>query len=168
MDVAAQIEEYAQANHLKKTEAYERFLRKGLQRESVASIANDVCHMRRQLDEVLRMLSDREEECADAPLGLVEVSAAISHAASLFPAIRKAVLFGSFARGKPRDNSDIDVRIELDRSLPFNLRDLGQFAKRIERDTGREVDVVSADVIHNENLRQAIDREGVVVYERKE
>lgn len=167
-DVAEQVEEYAQTNHLKKTEAYERFLRKGLQGESMASLADDVSHMRRQLDEVVRMMLDREEMCTDASPSLTEVSTAISRSAVLFPAIRRAILFGSFARGRPRDESDIDVRIELDRSLPFNLHDLGQFAKRVEQDTGREVDVVSADVIQNENLRQAIDREGVVVYEREE
>ena len=40
--------------------------------------------------------------------------------------------------------------------------------KRIEQQTGREVDVVSADVIKNANLAAAIEREKVLVYEREE
>ena len=50
--------------------------------------------------------------------------------------------------------------------MPFNLHDLFQFAKRIERMTGRKVDVVSTKDLKNESLAAAIEREKVLVYER--
>lgn len=85
-----------------------------------------------------------------------------------FPAIKKAYLFGSFARGTFTDNSDIDIRVKLDRSIPFNLRDLAQYSKRIERVCGREVDVVSSKKIKNKQLEAAINQDKELVYERKE
>ncbi|MEG0375754.1 MAG: nucleotidyltransferase domain-containing protein, partial [Raoultibacter sp.] len=91
----------------------------------------------------------------------------VAHVASEFPAIERAYLFGSVARGEFDDASDVDVRIELDSSMPFNLHDLGQFGKRIERIVGRSVDVISAREIKNEALAAAIAREKVLVYERK-
>ena len=91
---------------------------------------------------------------------------AIAKAAESFPAIERAYLFGSFARGEHDEESDVDVRIERDESMPFNLHDLFQFAKRIERMTGRKVDVVSTKDLKNESLAAAIEREKVLVYER--
>lgn len=96
------------------------------------------------------------------------VREAIAQAAAAFPAIRKAYLFGSFARGTFGDESDVDVRIEYDADGSFSLRELAQFQKRIEQATGREVDVVSARRLKNESLEAAIEREKVLVYEREE
>ena len=92
---------------------------------------------------------------------------AVSQASELFPSIVRAYLFGSVARDTFSDISDIDVRVELDPDRSFNLRDLIHYAKYIEQQTGREVDVVSARVIRNEALAQAIERERVLAYERK-
>lgn len=92
----------------------------------------------------------------------------VARAAAQFPAIRAAYLFGSFARGEFSDESDVDVRIEYDSDGSFRLRELAQFQKRIERGTGRNVDVVSARHLKNEGLARAIEREKVLVYEREE
>ena len=88
-------------------------------------------------------------------------------AASEFPAIERAYLFGSFARGTFGSDSDVDVRIEYDHGMSFNLHDVSQFGKRIEQATGREVDVVSADRIKKEGLAAAIERDKELVYERE-
>ena len=93
---------------------------------------------------------------------------AVAEAAAEFPAIRQAFLFGSFARGDYQETSDIDIRIEYDGSHAFSLYDLARFSKSIERATGRSVDVVSAKIIKNESLAAAIERDKVLVYERKE
>ena len=95
-----------------------------------------------------------------------EALRAIRLVAAQFPAIEEAYLFGSFARGAQRDTSDVDVRIVLDETCHFTLRDLAQFAKRLEQETGREVDVVSASEIKNRSLAQAIEREKVLAYAR--
>ena len=78
-----------------------------------------------------------------------------------------AYLFGSFARGTFGSDSDVDVRIEYDHGMSFNLHDVSQFGKRIEQATGREVDVVSADRIKKEGLAAAIERDKELVYERE-
>lgn len=166
-DITAYIEHYATEHSLKKTEAYETFLRRGLQEESNATLAKEIALINKKLDSMLLLLPDQKAQTDNLAPQRAEAIDAIARAARLFPAVRTATLFGSFARGTQRDSSDIDVRIELDRTMPFNLHDLAQFAKLIEQDTGREVDVVSADPIKNKGLRDAIEREGVVVYERK-
>ncbi len=96
-----------------------------------------------------------------------EAVAAIAQVCERFPAIKSAYLFGSLARGSYRDSSDVDIRLVLDRSKQFNLRDLAQFSKQIEQLTQREVDVVSSDNIGNEALSEAIKKDGVLAYERK-
>lgn len=93
---------------------------------------------------------------------------AINKICKKFPAIDKAFLFGSLARGTYSSASDIDIRLVLDRSERFNLRDLAQFAKQIEQLTHREVDVITSDHIKNKQLAEAIRKDGIVAYERKE
>lgn len=91
----------------------------------------------------------------------------MGEAADQFPAIVRAYVFGSCARGEQTPESDIDVRLVLDRSERFNLRDLAQFAKRVEQKTGLEVDVVTAEKVADPALSAAIEREKVLVYERE-
>ena len=93
------------------------------------------------------------------------VRRAVAKAAEDFPAIERAYLVGSFVRGEHDEKSDVDVRIEFADDVPFNLHDLSQFARRIERATGRNVDVVSAKHLKNERLADAIERDKVLAYE---
>ena len=90
----------------------------------------------------------------------------IQQTSGLFPAITRAYLFGSIARDTFSDESDIDIRVEIDPERSFNLHDLVHYAKYIEQQSGRQADVISARVIRNEALARAIEREGVLVYER--
>ncbi len=109
-------------------------------------------------EERLAQLSDFDER--------ERVFDAVGASCKLFPAISRAYMFGSFARGDFNDASDVDVRVELDEAYAFNLRDLAQLAKRIEKATGREVDIVSARDVKNASLKQAIEQDKVMVYER--
>lgn len=171
VSLAKQVEQYANENRLTKTDAYEHFLRLGLEcsggeESSTAQLSS----LAEKLDKILYFVSlDGEELGGECSVDEKEkTKQAIREASAQFPAIKKAYLFGSFARGTFTDNSDVDIRVKLDRSIPFNLRDLAQYSKRIERACGREVDVVSAKKIKNKQLEAAINRDKELVYERKE
>jgi len=77
--------------------------------------------------------------------------------------VQLAVLFGSFARGRAQDDSDVDVAVVLDPNVT-SAEELA-FHESLARTTDREVDLVRlehADVI----LRNRVAREGVLLFER--
>ena len=171
--LAEQVEGYARDNGLRKTDAYLRFLVDGLQSERANKTDDRLAGIQTQLERVLDLLQEADDgaNVRDDEAKLAEYEKTcrvVVDAAKNYPAIRRAYLFGSFARREFGEQSDVDVRIEVDRSRGFNLHDLTHFMKRIEQQTGREVDVVSADVIKNASLAAAIEREKVLVYEREE
>jgi len=58
--------------------------------------------------------------------------------------IQRLALFGSWARGDARDDSDVDVLVEVDPSIGLRFVDLGE---ELERALGRRVDLVSRRAI---------------------
>jgi hypothetical protein len=58
--------------------------------------------------------------------------------------IHRLALFGSWARGDAREDSDVDVLVEVDGSIGLRFVDL---ADEIERALGRPVDLVSRRAI---------------------
>ena len=165
-EMAGAVEAYAKQKSIPKTAAYEHFLQLGLSRTKLDSSQGDLRKTNAKLDKILALLSSSSN--TQVRSNKEEVIEAISEAALRFPAIKRAYLFGSFSRNAFTDESDIDIRIELDRSAGFNLHDLSQFNKQIEQRTGRSVDTVSAATIKNKQLKEAIERDKELIYERKE
>ena len=58
--------------------------------------------------------------------------------------IHRLALFGSWARGEAREDSDIDVLVEVDPSIGLRFVDLGD---ELERALGCRVDLVSRRAI---------------------
>jgi uncharacterized protein len=58
--------------------------------------------------------------------------------------IRRLALFGSWARGDAREDSDVDVLVEVDPSIGLRFVDLGD---ELEKALGRRVDLVSRRAI---------------------
>jgi len=70
------------------------------------------------------------------------------------PSIQLAILFGSFAKGKEQESSDIDIAIELDKPLTIEkklslLQSLGEI-------TNRKIDLIDLKTIGEPLLNQII------------
>ncbi len=165
--LAEQVEAYAQKNNLRKTDAYIHFLEMGLERND-RDVVIALAEMDKKLDSLYSLLTNEEGDSVEISLGKQGALDAIAEVSSRFPGIERAWLFGSFARNQQTANSDIDIRLEVDREAGFNLHDLVSFTKMMEQETGRACDVITAREIQSKSLALAIEKDGVCAYERKE
>ena len=79
--------------------------------------------------------------------------------------VEKIILFGSRARGDYRPHSDIDLAIECSKATPQEWDKICIIIE--EADTLLKIDCVRRDGLRvMESLNQAIQREGVCLYER--
>lgn len=60
--------------------------------------------------------------------------------------VTKAALFGSYVRGEEREDSDIDMLVEVPNGT--GLFAFGGLKRRLEEVLGREVDLVTFDSLH--------------------
>ncbi|MCL2882018.1 MAG: nucleotidyltransferase domain-containing protein [Coriobacteriia bacterium] len=152
------IDKFATEQRVSKTDAFLHFLRKGIEaNDDVGSQLEDI---KLSLKKVLQSIP--------VTLTRKEIKTAAAHLAPDFPAIERAYLFGSFARGDATSASDIDLRLELSDKAPFSLFDLARFKKAFEKQTSRETDVITAKDLKNPRLQEAIKNEGILIYERTE
>lgn len=75
--------------------------------------------------------------------------------------VKRAAIFGSFARGEARKNSDIDLLIEF-RGKKKSLLDLVDLKFKLEEKLGRKVDLVTYNSLHH-LLRDRILAEQVII-----
>ncbi len=71
--------------------------------------------------------------------------------------VKKIGLFGSYARGEQKKNSDIDILVELDKKL--SLLDLAKIKKALESKLNKNVDLVEYDFIHPLIKKNALKEE---------
>lgn len=73
--------------------------------------------------------------------------------------LSKVIVFGSRARGDYREKSDIDLAVSGGDIIAFSLA--------VDEDTSTllKFDIVNLDASVQEDLRQSIKREGIVIYE---
>ena len=75
--------------------------------------------------------------------------------------IKKAVLFGSYAKGIAKDNSDIDIMVDS------NLRGLAFFGllEDMVNAVGKSVDLLDkSQIINSSRIQREIEDTGVVIY----
>lgn len=76
----------------------------------------------------------------------------------------KAAIFGSFATGEEKANSDIDLLVKF-KAMP-TLLDLARLKLKLENKVGRTVDVITYNGVHP-YLKGIILREQKIIYEKK-
>lgn len=79
--------------------------------------------------------------------------------------VKKAWLFGSFARGEETPESDVDVLVEFDRSQPIGLFRFAQIHLDMEDLLGRKVDLVEDGMLRPAAALTA-NRDKEIIYER--
>lgn len=78
--------------------------------------------------------------------------------------VLKAWLFGSYARGEERPDSDVDILVELDEKQRIGLKFFGMYADLKEL-LGKEVDLVAEGCLLPFAEKSA-NRDKVLIYER--
>ncbi len=79
--------------------------------------------------------------------------------------VKKAILFGSYAKNEPTEKSDIDIVIDSD----GKIRGLKYFAiiDMIKQKFNKDVDVIEkTEIDKNSEIEKEIERTGIVVYEK--
>lgn len=79
--------------------------------------------------------------------------------------VLRAWIFGSFARMEEMPESDIDILIDLDRSVPMGLLQYSGMINHLEGLLGRKVDLVTDGSI-KPFAQESINRDKVLIYER--
>lgn len=78
--------------------------------------------------------------------------------------VLKAWVFGSFSRGEERDDSDIDILVDLDHSKHIGLEFFGMF-EDLHKLLGRPVDFVTTSSLAH-FARNEVNKDKILVYER--
>ena len=80
-------------------------------------------------------------------------------------AVKKAILFGSYAKNLPTKNSDIDLVIDSEGKL-INIYFYGLLEEIVEK-TQKKIDLFEiSEIKKGTPLYNAIKKEGIVVYEK--
>jgi len=77
--------------------------------------------------------------------------------------IRRAYVFGSYAREVALRNSDIDIVVELDHTEPIGMKFFG-YRLELERLLKKKVDLVSMEGL-SKHVRPFIDKDKILIYE---
>lgn len=77
--------------------------------------------------------------------------------------VKKAYLFGSYARGEETPLSDVDIRLEV--SDNFTLFDLNSIAFQLEEKTGKKVDLLTSGNL-DEMFYDEIKKEEICIYSK--
>ncbi|NOX61224.1 MAG: nucleotidyltransferase family protein, partial [Chloroflexi bacterium] len=54
--------------------------------------------------------------------------------------VKRLGIFGSYAKGRPRESSDVDIMVEFERPIGFEFV---EFAEYLEQLLGRKVDILT-------------------------
>jgi len=78
--------------------------------------------------------------------------------------VKKAYLFGSYARNEAAAGSDIDILVELDHSEPIGMK-FFTYQADLEDLLKIKVDLVSSEGL-SKHVKHYVDKDKVLIYER--
>lgn len=78
--------------------------------------------------------------------------------------IKKAYLFGSYARGEATPESDVDILAELDETKTVGMIEFIKIMDDLEDILKRKIDLVTTDGL-SPHIKPFIDAEKIVIYE---
>lgn len=78
--------------------------------------------------------------------------------------VESAYMFGSYAEGHAKPDSDIDILVKLPPEI--NLLQLAKIKRALEKETGMNIDLQTEEAIAPDIL-PFIDKQKVLIYERK-
>ena len=84
----------------------------------------------------------------------------------MYTEVEKAILFGSYAKNKPTEQSDIDIIIDSN----GKIKGLKYFAiiDMIKEKFNKDVDIIEkTEIDKNSKIEKEIERTGIVVYEKQ-
>lgn len=81
--------------------------------------------------------------------------------------VKKVFLFGSYARNEEKDNSDVDILVDIDyqKQPLFSLFELGGMLEDLKDLLDKDVDLVSEDGL-SKYVRPYIEKDRILLYER--
>lgn len=83
----------------------------------------------------------------------------------LSPYSSKIGVFGSFARGEERKDSDIDIMIEL--KVRIDLFDFSELQEDLAEKLGLKVDLLTFNTIKNQRLKNYIEKDLKIIFNEK-
>lgn len=78
--------------------------------------------------------------------------------------VKRAYLFGSYARNEASKDSDLDILVELDHVRPMGMKFFAYQAE-LEDLLHRKVDLVSEEGL-SKHIKPFIDKDKILIYER--
>ncbi len=79
--------------------------------------------------------------------------------------VLKAWLFGSYSRGEQRADSDVDLLVKFDRSIPIGLFAYVRIHRELEEILGCKVDLIEEGTLRPA-VQKTANRDLKVIYER--
>lgn len=78
--------------------------------------------------------------------------------------VKRAYLFGSMSRNEAREESDIDILVELDHSKPIGMKFFA-YQSDLEELLHKKVDLVTTEGL-SKHVKPFIDKDKILIYER--